>query len=74
MVNNSVVKLEDGNDYIVVDKIDNYVFLSNLKDSNDFCIRKEIKENDTTYLVGLDNNEEYEKIVKLLLEKNNNQA
>lgn len=74
MVNNSAVKLEDGNDYIVVDKIDNYVFLSNLKDSNDFCIRKEIEENDTTYLVGLDNNEEYEKIVKLLLEKNNNQA
>lgn len=74
MVNNSVIKLEDGNDYIVIDKIDNYVFLSNIKDSNDFCIRKEIEENEEKYLVGLDSNEEYEKVIKLLLEKNNNQA
>lgn len=78
MINNSVIKLEDGNDYVVVDKIDlqdkSYVFLTNVKDMEDFCVRKEIEENKEVFLVGLDTELEYEEAMKLFVEKNNKNA
>jgi len=78
MINNSVIKLEDGNDYVVVDKIDlenkSYVFLTNVKDMEDFCVRKEIEENEEVFLVGLETESEYEEAMKLFVEKNNKNA
>ena len=78
MINNSVIKLEDGNDYVVVDKIDlqgkSYVFLTNVKDMEDFCVRKEIEENEEIFLVGLETELEYEEAMKLFVEKNNKNA
>lgn len=78
MINNSVIKLEDGNDYVVVDKINlqdkSYVFLTNVKDMEDFCVRKEIEENEEVFLVGLDTELEYEEAMKLFVEKNNKNA
>lgn len=78
MVNNSIIKLEDGNDYVVVDKIEkldkSYVYLTNVKDMEDFCVRKEIMENEEFYIVGLETEEEYEEAMKLFVEKNNREA
>ena len=75
MINNSVIKLEDGHDYVVVEKIAKeefyYVFLTNIKDMEDFCVRKEIEENEKVYLVGLDSDEEFEEAMKLFADKHN---
>ena len=66
MVDNSVFNL-DGKNYLVIDTIKEngikYVYLSNEKDVNDFLVQKEIKEEDKTYLVNLETEEEYNSIV-----------
>ena len=75
MIHNSRVVLEDDECYKVVDKIrDNdkaYVFLINTSDRDDLVVRKEIDENDSKYLVGLDDERELEKALNIYLEKNN---
>lgn len=75
MINNSRVVLEDDNCYKVVDKIKDidkaYVYLINSSDKDDLVIRKEIDEDDSKYLVGLDDEKELEKALNLYLEKNN---
>lgn len=75
MVDNSRVLLEDGNDYQVIDKIKDkncsYIYLLNYRDKDDLVVRKEIIEEDVTYLVGLDDEAELEKALNLYLEKNN---
>ena len=62
MINNSRVVLEDDNCYKVVDKIKDidkaYVYLINSSDKDDLVIRKEIDEDDSKYLVGLDDEKE----------------
>lgn len=62
-----MIKLEDGNYYLVVKEIENdndvYVYLTNAKDVNDFCIRK--TDNSREVLKPLDNEEEYNKALKL---------
>ena len=62
-----MVKLEDGNYYLVVKEIENgdnvYVYLTNAKDVNDFCIRK--TDNTMEVLNPLDNEDEYNKALKL---------
>lgn len=82
MVNNSIIKLEDGNDYVVIDKIKledkSYVFLTNVNDIEDFCVRKEtttILENDEEekYLEGL-TEEEYTEAMNLFVAKKNKEA
>ncbi len=62
-----VIKLEDNQDYLIIKKIKSenttYVFLTNIKNVNDFCIRKtdESEEN----LIGLDSEEEFNKAMEL---------
>lgn len=78
MINNSIIKLEDGNTYTVVDKIEkldkSYIYLANIENVQDFCIRKEITENGETFIVGLDNDQEYEEAMNLFIKKNNQEA
>lgn len=78
MINNSIIKLEDGNTYTVVDKIEkldkSYIYLANIENVQDFCIRKEIMENGETFIVGLDNDQEYEEAMNLFINKNNQEA
>lgn len=63
-----VVKL--GNkDYIILDEIEQYVYLSNILDENDFCIRKSVKNGDEEIFQGL-NEEELKNALKLFDEKN----
>lgn len=76
MVDNSRVILENHQEYYVIDKIvvddKAYVYLANLEDPKDFCCRKEIIENDTTFLVGLDDKEEADMALNIFVEKHNN--
>ena len=63
----NVVTLENGVEYTEVDKLDyngnTYVFLSNLDNPNDFCIRKLVNENDEDYIVGLDSKDEFNTVL-----------
>ena len=63
-----VYTLEDGIDYAVLDEINNYVYLANVSDPKDICIRKDIGEE----LVGLDNEEEFNKALRLFQTKYDN--
>lgn len=73
MIDNSVFNL-DGKNYLVIDTIKEndakYVYLSNEEDVNDILVQKEIKEEDKTYLVNLETEEEYNKAMLLFEEKN----
>ena len=68
MIKETII-LEDNLEYIVTDKIDNYLYLNNINDYEDFCVRKEIIEDNEEYIVGLDNEEELEKALKLFEKK-----
>ena len=74
MLDFDTVVLENGVEYTEIDKLvcDNieYVLLSNIKNVKDSCIRKIEIENEEEYLCRLDSPSEYEKILKLFVEKN----
>lgn len=61
--------LEDGIEYIITDTINNYLYLNNINDIKDFCIKKEIIKDGEEYIVGLDNEEEYYKAIELFEKK-----
>lgn len=69
----NTITLEDGIVYAVIEEIESkdtrYVFLSNIDDNEDFCIRKVIKEDNEEILVGLDNDEEFD-LALMLFSKN----
>ena len=71
---NSKIVLENGCEYVAIDKIkkDNvdYIYLVNSKDDEDFCIRKQIIQDNKNYLVGLDNDLEFEMALKIYYDKN----
>lgn len=73
MIDNSVIEI-DNKKYLVVDVIideDNkYVYFVNENDMSDLLIQKEIKEDDKTYLVNLENEDEFNKVMHLFEEKN----
>ncbi|MEG0995121.1 MAG: hypothetical protein RR359_00760 [Bacilli bacterium] len=66
----NTILLEDNNNYIIIDEIPyndfKYVYLTNALDSNDFCIRKLINNQD---LIGLDNEQEFDNALKLFRNK-----
>ena len=68
------IKLEDGIEYMVLDEIDldnnTYVYLTNVDDEEDFCIRKVDNTKNDSMLVGLDNDNEFDTILDMFLEKN----
>ena len=68
MIKETII-LENGLEYIITDKIDNYLYLNNINDYEDFCVRKEIIEDNEEYIIGLDNEEELEKALKLFEKK-----
>ena len=67
------VELEDGATYIITDEIEKegkkYIYLNNILDTEDFCIRKYTVESGEEYLVGLDSRQEYDLALKYFLEK-----
>jgi hypothetical protein len=64
----SVVTLENGIEYTEIYRLTNddnkYVFLSNLDNPTDFCIRKLIKQDNEDYIVKLDSREEFNKVFR----------
>jgi len=73
MIDNSLIEI-DGNKYLVVDTIIDegikYVYFVNENDVSDLLIQKEIIEDDKTYLVNLDSEDEFNKVMLLFEEKN----
>ena len=72
----NVVKLENGMEYAEVNKINHnektYLFLVNLNNDDDFCIRKLINENGNDILVGLDSKVEFDEVLNIFLRSNFN--
>lgn len=68
--------LEDGIEYAVIDEIEQgnitFVYLINVLDSIDFCIRKVDSEINDEVLVGLDSDEEFDLALNLFEEKHIN--
>jgi len=71
-----VVKLEDGKEYFIIDEItennNTYVYLTNVEDSQSFCIRKVLNEGTEQYLVGLSTDEEFDQALLYFAKKHNN--
>lgn len=59
-----VITLEDNIEYAVVDEIEiqniKYLFLSNINDDEDFCIRKYTIKNGEEVLTGLNDENEFD--------------
>lgn len=72
----NIVTLEDNLEYAELETIIHnnieYVLLSEINDEENFCIRKIKKKNNEEYIVGLDSDEEFDTILKLLTEKYTN--
>lgn len=68
----SVITLDNGKNYEIVDKIkDNdqtYLFLINENDENDKCIRKQVIENDKEILYCL-NEDEFKNVLEKFMKK-----
>ena len=63
----NTVVLEDNIRYAILKEIEKdgntYVYLTNMEDAEDFCIRKVNIEDGKRYLVGLDSDEEFELVL-----------
>lgn len=72
-MNIKCVKLEDDIEYMILDEIDSdsntYVYLTNVNDVDDFCIRKVDNSKNSELLVGLDSNNEFDKALLLFTQK-----
>ena len=72
MADNSELIL-DNKKYLVVDTIEannvKYVYFVDDDDDNDFFVRKEVTENEEKFLIGLDDDQEYDKAMNLFIEK-----
>ena len=67
----NTIVLENGIEYTELDIIDNYVFLSEIENPKNFCIRQLETENNIEYIVGLKDKEEFEKALELFNNKYN---
>ena len=67
-----MLKIDDNSYYIVNElNFNNYIylFLINNQDKNDVIIRKKIIENNEEYIIGLENEEEFEQVRKEAFER-----
>ncbi len=58
----------DDKNYVLLDRIEDYLFLSNEKNDHDMMIRK-VDANDEETLLPLESDEEFEKALLLLVTK-----
>ena len=70
----NAVVLENGIEYIEVDDLvysgTRYILLSNIKNVKDSCIRKVSIRDNEEYLCRLDNDNEFDTILDMFMEKN----
>jgi len=61
------IVLDNGVEYLIVKTKEingiSYTLFANINDNSDICFRKTIVENDEEFYVGLDNEEEFNKVV-----------
>lgn len=74
MVENiNVITLEDGIEYAIIEEIihddKKYVYLTNINNYEDFCIRKVIVENNEQFITGLDDDTEFDLALMLFAKK-----
>lgn len=67
-----VVTLEDDKDYIIVDTINEYVYLADEEDLESFCIRKIEKDVEGEFIVGLSSEAEFNKALLEFTKKHQN--
>lgn len=69
------VTLEDGKQYAIIDEITEnntiYVYLTNIADETDFCIRKVKEEPKGKMLIGLKDDAEFDQALMYYANKNN---
>ena len=74
MIDINTVVLENGIEYTEVDDLiyenTKYILLSNIDNVRDSCIRKITIDNNLEYISELDDDKEFDIILKLFLEKN----
>ena len=61
-----ITTLENNITYAIVKEVNNYVYLVNPNDENDFCIRKTVYKDGNEYFETLDSEEEFQQAIKLL--------
>lgn len=61
------VILDNNKEYVIIEQINfnnnQYIFLANPNDENDFCIKKIIKKDLEELIVSLDNEEEFNQVL-----------
>ena len=66
----------DNKDYIEIDKIEcngnTYVYLSNVDDMKDFCIRKIVAREGKVFYEGLKDNDEFDLALMYFIKKHKN--
>ena len=71
-----VVVLEDGLEYAEINKMKlngkTYIFLTNLKNDDDFCIRRLIKKDNKEFFEGLSSKEEFDEVLREFYRSNFN--
>ena len=64
------IKLEDDEEYVAVEQISNkdvvYLYLANIKDENDICVRKKVEDT----IMPLEDEKEFQKAMILFAKKN----
>ncbi|MBQ2872547.1 MAG: DUF1292 domain-containing protein [Bacilli bacterium] len=74
MVDIDTIVLENGVEYTEIDDLihndTRYILLSNIKNVKDSCIRKIEIEDGEEYLSKLEDDNEYERVLDLFLQKN----
>lgn len=62
-----VIVLDDGIEYFIIDTIEIegvfYTMFSNVNDETDFCFRKTIQKDGKSYYSGLENKNEFDKVL-----------
>ena len=73
----NVVTLEDGIEYTVIDEITiedkKYIYLSSINNDNDFCIRKVVVIENEEYIIGLEDDKEFD-LALTTFAKNHNEV
>ena len=68
MIELEQITLEDGVTYSILKEKENYVYLINPQDENDFCIRKCVVRDGQEYIESLDSNEEFDYALSIFKE------
>ena len=70
MIDLEIVTLENGIDYAIAKEKNDYLYLINVNDQNDFCIRKSVLKDSQEYIDTLGSDEEFDYALALIQASN----